>query len=129
MEKYSNLLSPALVLSVIKKEAPYQEEKCQEKQQINPALVMSCLNRAGQSSIFFNQSLHENLEDIREEEEYELEMKQEIFDDRETVNLLVENIIKSPIENVFGIVQLKVDVIYLPYSIYLPTVLVNLFKN
>ena len=69
------------------------------------------------------------MEDIREEEEYELEMKQEIFDDRETVNLLVENIIKSPIENVFGIVQLKVDVIYLPYSIYLPTVLVNLFKN
>ena len=108
MEKYSNLMSPALVLSLMKKEAPYQEEKCQEKQQINPALVMSCLNRAGQSSIFFNQSLYENLEDIREEEEYELEMKQDIVEDSETIKLLVEIIMKSVLENVFEIVRLKV---------------------
>ena len=108
MEKYSDLMSPALVLSVIKKEAPYQEEKCQEKQQINPALVMSCLNRAGQSSIFFKQSVYENLEDIREEEEYELEMKQDIVEDSETIKLIVEIIMKSVLENVFEIVRLKV---------------------
>ena len=69
---------------------------------------MSCLNRAGQSSIFFKQSVYENLEDIREEEEYELEMKQEIVEDSETIKLLVEIIMNSVLENVFEIVQLKV---------------------
>ena len=106
MEKYSSLLSPGLVLSAMRQTNQYQDQHYEENIKIDSALVLSCLNKAGQSSLFFTHSFHENLEDIIEETEIDLEFKTEVGGDSEIRIFILEVIIASIVDNVFKTLKL-----------------------
>ena len=75
MEKYRSLISPSLVLAVTRKNTLEKEEALEDKSDVNSALLLSCLDKAGQSSIFFKHSFHENLQYILEEKENDCKIK------------------------------------------------------
>ena len=103
MEKYARLISPSLVLAVMKKDTQKLKQKEDDVEKINTALLLSCLDKAGQPSNFFKHSFCDNLEDIIEEPENDFESEDEMESEEEDIiqNYVVTNIIESLLESLF----------------------------
>ena len=101
MEDHPSLISPALVLAVIKKKECKQEKNVDKENEINPKLLLSCLDKAGQSSFFFQHSFCDNLEDIMEESEHDLEIEEGMHGEEASREFVVRNVIEGIIISVF----------------------------
>ena len=106
MDMSASLTSPRLVIAVMQKKTQ-QEPNGPDGNQINTNLVLSCLNKAGQSSIFFKQSFQENynnaenIKNENSEKEREIntersqQRKEEILQVKEIVEIVLDNVINT----------------------------------